>query len=139
MFRFILKRFVAMLPVLAIVLVVTFLAIHALPSDPVQVMLSDHSSNVELANRLRAEYGLDQPLWRQFAHYALGVLHGDFGLSFHQVGVPVIEVLRDALMISPLLAVAAVTLAFPIGLLGGSVAAIWRNTVIDTAVMLALV
>jgi ABC-type dipeptide/oligopeptide/nickel transport system permease component len=137
--RFILKRVLAMLPVLAIVLIVTFLAIHALPSDPVQVMLSDHSSNVELANRLRAEYGLDQPLWKQFIIYALGVLRGDFGLSFRQVGVPVTAVIWDGLMISPILALASLAVALPIGTLAGALAAIWRNTTLDTAIILVLV
>jgi len=138
MLRFVLKRLVAMLPVLAIVLVMTFVAIHALPSDPIQVMLSDHSSNVELANRLRAEYGLDQPLWKQFGRHVLGLLHGDFGLSYHQVGMPVTQVLRDALTISPLLAFAALVLALPVGTIAGALAAIWRNTAVDTTIILVL-
>lgn len=139
MLRFIMRRIVGTLPVVLLVLVVTFLATRALPGDPVLVMLSDHSSNVELADRLRAEYGLDRPLWRQFLSYAAGVLHGDFGLSFKHVRVPVAEVIADGLRISPLLAVAALALALPLGTLAGVVAAVRRNTYADTAIILVLV
>ena len=139
MFRFILRRVAGTLPVVALVLVVTFLATRALPGDPVLVMLSDHSSNVELADRLRAEYGLDRPLWRQFLSYAAGTLHGDFGLSFKHVRVPVAEVIADGLRISPLLAVAALALALPLGTLAGVIAAVRRNTYADTAIILVLV
>jgi ABC-type dipeptide/oligopeptide/nickel transport system permease component len=139
MLRFILRRMAGTLPVIGLVLVVTFLATRALPGDPVLVMLSDHSSNVELANRLRAEYGLDLPLWRQFLAYAVGALHGDFGLSFKHVRVPVAEVIADGLKISPLLALAALALALPLGTLAGVVAAVRRNSYADTAIILVLV
>ena len=57
---FLLRRIAGLLPVLAVAVAVTFAAIHALPGDPVLVMLSDHSADQEMAARLRAEYGLDQ-------------------------------------------------------------------------------
>jgi ABC-type dipeptide/oligopeptide/nickel transport system permease component len=138
-FKFILRRMMGMLPILALVLVVTFLAAHALPGDPVQVMLSDHSANLQMALRLRAQYGLDQPLWRQFIAYAAGVLHGDFGLSFLRVGVPVTEVLREAVTISPLLALAALAVALPLGTLAGVLAAMRRNTWVDHTIIVVLV
>jgi ABC-type dipeptide/oligopeptide/nickel transport system permease component len=62
MLRFVVWRLVMIVPVLAVVLVATFLATYALPGDPVMVMLGDHSSNEEMAARLRAEYGLDRPM-----------------------------------------------------------------------------
>jgi len=139
MLRFILRRVVGLLPVLALVLVATFLATRALPGDPVMVMLSDHSSNEVMAARLRAEYGLDRPLLSQFVTYALGVLHGDFGLSFKHVRVPVTEILKDGLSISPVLAICALALALPLGTLAGIVAAVRRNSFADTAIILVLV
>ena len=139
MLRFILRRVVGLIPVLALVLVATFLATRALPGDPVMVMLSDHSSNEVMAARLRAEYGLDRPLLSQFVTYALGVLHGDFGLSFKHVRVPVTEILKDGLSISPVLAICALALALPLGTLAGIVAAVRRNSFADTAIILVLV
>jgi ABC-type dipeptide/oligopeptide/nickel transport system permease component len=126
-------------PVLAVVLVATFLATYALPGDPVMVMLGDHSSNEEMAARLRAEYGLDRPMWEQFAVYVGGILTGDFGMSYRYVRVPVVEVLQDGLKISPLLAMAALGLGASVGTLAGVVAAIRRNTATDTAIILVLV
>jgi ABC-type dipeptide/oligopeptide/nickel transport system permease component len=139
MLRFVAWRLVMMVPVLAVVLVVTFLATYALPGDPVMVMLSDHSSNEEMAARLRAEYGLDQPMWRQFVTYVGGVLVGDFGKSYRYVRIPVTEVLQDGLRISPFLALAALAVGASLGVLAGVVAAIRRNTAADTAIILVLV
>jgi ABC-type dipeptide/oligopeptide/nickel transport system permease component len=139
MSRYVLRRLVGLLPVLLIVLVVIFLAMRALPGDPVAVMLSDHSANVELATRLRADYGLDRPLWAQFASYVAGLAVGDFGLSFKNVGVPVTAVIGGGLAISPLLALAALALALPIGTFAGVIAAIKRNSAADVAIILVLV
>jgi ABC-type dipeptide/oligopeptide/nickel transport system permease component len=139
MLRFVVWRLVMIVPVLAVVLVATFLATYALPGDPVMVMLGDHSSNEEMAARLRAEYGLDRPMWEQFAVYVGGILTGDFGMSYRYVRIPVVEVLQDGLKISPLLAMAALGLGASVGTLAGVVAAIRRNTVTDTAIILVLV
>src|SRR6266851_1655744 len=133
MTMFLVRRLLGLVPVLAVAIVLTFAALQSLPGDPVAVMLSDHSADVELAARLRAEYGLDQPMWRQFLTYVTHVVEDDFGLSFRFVHTPVIEVLADGLKVSPLLALAALAIAFPLGAFAGSYAAIHRNRWPDTA------
>ena len=139
MTRYVLRRLAGMLPVLGVALVVTFLAAYALPGDPVMMMLSDYSSDEAMAARLRAEYGLDQPLLWQFLDYVAGLPFGDFGMSYRYVRTPVSEVLADGLLISPVLAVAALALSVPLGTAAGAVAAVRRNTWIDTAIILVLV
>lgn len=139
MFRYLGKRLIGLAPVVAVAIIVTFAAIRALPGDPVAVMLSDHSADVEMAARLRAEYGLDQPLILQFLRYLAEIATGNFGLSFRYVHMPVASVLHDSLMISPLLALAALALALPVGVLAGTQAAIHRNKIQDTAIILVLV
>ena len=139
MLKYVAFRLAGLVPVLAVAIVVTFAAIQALPGDPVGVMLSDHSADVEMAARLRAEYGLDQPLWRQFLSYVAHVGAGDFGLSFRYPHTAVIDVLWDGLRISPLLAGAAIALAFPLGALAGCWAAIHRNRWPDLAIIAFLV
>jgi ABC-type dipeptide/oligopeptide/nickel transport system permease component len=136
---FVLKRLAGIGPVLFVTLIITFAAIRALPGDPVTVMLSDHSSNVEMAERLRADYGLDKPLWFQFVSYVGQALRGQFGLSFRYVHTPVVKVIASGLEISPLLAFAAILLALPLGCLAGAYAAIHRNQFADTAIILLLV
>lgn len=139
MLRFLAGRLLGLLPVLAAALVVTFLAIRALPGDPVAVMLSDHSADKVMAARLRAEYGLDRPLLEQFVTYVWDVLRGDFGLSFRYLHTPVWQVLGDSLVISPILALAALAVALPLGALAGVQAAIHRNRFQDTAIIVVLV
>src|SRR6476620_3517615 len=104
MLRYLGGRLLGLLPVLAAAIVVTFAAIHALPGDPVAVMLSDHSADKVMAARLRAEYGLDRPILEQFVRYVAGILTGEFGLSFRYVQTPVATVLKDSLLMSPILA-----------------------------------
>ena len=139
MLRFLAKRLAGLAPVIAAAIVVTFAATRALPGDPVAVMLSDHSADTVMAARLRAEYGLDQPLVVQFLRYLGEIATGNFGLSFRYVHMPVASVLRDSLMISPLLALAALALALPVGVMAGTQAAIHRNGLQDTAIILVLV
>lgn len=80
MARFVLRRCALVLPSLLGLLVVTFLLIHAVPSDPAVAMAGDAATPEQIA-RLRAQYGLDQPIWHQFVVYIDRVMHLDFGES----------------------------------------------------------
>jgi ABC-type dipeptide/oligopeptide/nickel transport system permease component len=137
--RYLAGRVLGLLPVLAAAIVVTFAAIHALPGDPVAVMLSDHSADKVMAARLRAEYGLDRPMAEQFLRYLGDIATGHFGLSFRYVQMPVSAVLKDSLAVSPLLAFAALAVALPLGAIAGTQAAIHRNRLQDTAIIMVLV
>jgi ABC-type dipeptide/oligopeptide/nickel transport system permease component len=137
--RFVAWRLAGLVPVLVVSILVTFLAVRALPGDPVSVMLSDHSADLAMAARLRAEYGLDRPLPVQFVTYVTDILSGRFGLSFRFVHMPVSQVLRDSLLVSPVLALAALAAALGLGVLAGVQAAIHRNRFQDSAIILALV
>ncbi|MGE0005187.1 MAG: ABC transporter permease [Parvibaculaceae bacterium] len=139
MLRFALNRLLRLVPVLAAAIVLAFLVTNALPGDPVGVMLSDHSADVEMAERLRHDYGLDKPLWQQFVVYVSGLAHGDFGLSYRYVRQPVTSVIADSLMISPVLALASILLALPLGAFAGIQAAIRRNSAADTGIMVLMV
>jgi ABC-type dipeptide/oligopeptide/nickel transport system permease component len=136
---YVLKRLYGLIPILVATLLITFLAMRALPGDPVSTMLSDHSADIVMAARLRAEYGLDQSLPVQFARYVGGLFIGDFGLSFRFLHQPVLSVIWDSLAISPLLALAALAVAMPLGALAGVTAALNRNRYPDTLIILVLV
>ena len=101
--------------------------------------MSDQSGDAALEARLRAAYGLDRPLWQQFVDYILGVLQGDFGLSFRFAQMPVIDIIGEGLLISPVLALSALAIAFPLGMLLGTIAAIRQNSWVDTSIILVLV
>ena len=139
MAAYVLRRLLGLLPVLVAAVLLTFAATRFVPGDPITIMLGDQGGNVQLEQKLRAEYGLDRPVMVQFVDYVSKLSHGDFGLSFRYPGVPVTQVIRDALWISPLLAAAALVLAVPVGIALGIVAALRRNTLADTGIILVLV
>lgn len=139
MLRYGVRRLLGLIPVLLAAVILTFLANQAVPGDPITGLLSDQSGDAALEARLRAAYGLDRPLWQQFVDYILGVLQGDFGLSFRFAQMPVIDIIGEGLLISPVLALSALAIAFPLGMLLGTIAAIRQNSWVDTSIILVLV
>jgi ABC-type dipeptide/oligopeptide/nickel transport system permease component len=75
------RRLLLAVPTLFGVLAVTFLLLFVAPGDPVQEMVGERADAATVA-RLRRELRLDEPLPKQFAAYAGGVLRGDLGRSF---------------------------------------------------------
>ena len=137
--RFLLGHLGRLAAVLAAALVLGFLAIQAVPGDPVIMMLSDQAGDPVLEAQLRAAYGLDQPLWVQFTGYIKGILTGTFGMSYRFPGVTVAEVIAPALAVTPMLALPAAILAFPAGTLLGAFVAARHNTWVDSAIIIVLV
>jgi len=76
----ILTRLALTLPVVWLVVSLVFLLIHLVPGDPILQMLGEGATPTDIT-ALRHQYGLDQPLWKQYVHYWAGVLHGDLGSS----------------------------------------------------------
>jgi peptide/nickel transport system permease protein/oligopeptide transport system permease protein len=81
MLSVLLRRLLLAIPTLFGVLVVVFLLLYVAPGDPVQEMVGERADAATIA-RLRRELHLDQPLPKQFALYAAGVVRGDLGRSF---------------------------------------------------------
>jgi len=119
--------------------VLAFIASRLMPGDPIGAMLSDRAGDTQLENRLREQYGLNAPVAEQFVIYLRGIVRGDFGYSYRFVGVRVVDVIGDSLLITPLLALAALALATPFGVAAGTLAALHRNRWDDTSLMAAMV
>ena len=79
---YLIKRLTSFLTVIFGVLLLTFLLIHLVPGDPVEVMLGESASSAD-RDALRADLGLNQPLLQQFGTYLNKLAHGDFGHSIH--------------------------------------------------------
>lgn len=133
------RRVLGLFPILATAVVLTFIANQFVPGDPIMILLSDQSGDPVLEARLRADYGLDRPLVEQFISYVGDIFRGTFGMSFRFANVPVIDVVSTGLAISPVLAFSALFLAIPIGIVLGTFAALRRDTLADTAVIVVLV
>ncbi|MTD16624.1 ABC transporter permease subunit [Nakamurella sp. YIM 132087] len=118
MTRYLVTRLLQALFVLWAAYTVTFVILFLLPSDPVEIRLAAGgdggvSSQDEL-DALRAEYGLDQPLWVQYFSLLSRFVRGDLGNSI-ATGTPVSESLRQALPQTLALAGAALLLALLLG------------------------
>ena len=133
------RRLAALILTLFVVILIVFFAAHAMPGDPVGVMLSDHSADLVLAARLRAEYGLDRPIGEQLLRYVTGVFTGDFGLSYRYLHVRVTDVLASGIMVSLPLALFALGVAAPLGTAAGVAAALRRNRWLDDTLMGAMI
>jgi peptide/nickel transport system permease protein len=78
--RYIIRRAIALLPILLGVSAAAFLIIHLIPGDPATVYLGEHATPDSI-RRVQHEYGLDQPLPVQYGVYLWNILHGNFGDS----------------------------------------------------------
>ncbi|MGH7356341.1 MAG: ABC transporter permease, partial [Candidatus Rokuibacteriota bacterium] len=96
---------------------VTFLVMHATPGSPLDpVAEGANPLSPEGQKVLAASYGLDKPLWRQFAIFLRKAVTGDFGMSFVYKTRTVTEILRETFPISLLLGSMALALAVTGGL-----------------------
>jgi len=120
-----LKRLLGVVPVVFGVLLLTFLLVHLVPGDPVEVMLGESATSADRA-QLRAELGLDKPLAVQFGTYLTNLAQGDFGRSIH-THLPVAEVLKARIPATARLALVAFAIAIFIGLPLGIAAALKAN------------
>ena len=99
---FAVRRLVRLVTSLWVLVTASFLMIHLVPGDPVRAALGFTAPPEVVASR-RAELGLDNPLWQQYADYLRAVLHGEFGVSMVS-NLPVSQVIGDSL--PPTLAIA---------------------------------
>lgn len=120
-----LKRLLGVIPVVFGVLLLTFLLVHLVPGDPVEVMLGESASSAD-RTQLRAELGLDRPVMVQFGRYLTKLAQGDFGNSIHS-REPVSNMLAERLPATIRLAFLALAIAITIGLPLGIIAALRAN------------
>lgn len=108
--------------------VVTFLVMHATPGSPLDpVAEGANPLSPEAQKNLAAHYGLDRPLYEQFAIFLGKVVRGDFGNSFVYRTRTVREILTETFPISLLLGGMALAVAVGGGLSLGILAAVYQN------------
>jgi peptide/nickel transport system permease protein len=109
---FLRKRLVQTIPVLLGIVLTVFLVVRLIPGDPARIMLGQRASEEKLAE-LRAELGLDQPIWQQFVTFVGNVAQGDLGNSLFYRR-PVLEVIFERLPVTVSLVVLSVILSVAI-------------------------
>ena len=115
------------------IFIITFLILHLLPGDPIQAMLGESAALSDQV-KLRAELGLDQPIYKQIFNSISQIIHGDFGNSI-LTGVPIREQIVFAMKNTYILALMALSIAITFGITGGVVAAKYRGSYLDKIII----
>lgn len=129
MHKYILKRLLALIPVLLIVSVVIFMLIHLVPGDPAAVMLGDQATEEQIA-ALRHTLGLDQPLLTQYVNWLRDIFHGDLGESLFMDGT-MLDIIGSHMAPTLQQTVVAIVFASVVGVPLGMIAAVRRGTLGD--------
>ncbi|PPC77402.1 oligopeptide ABC transporter permease OppB [Pokkaliibacter plantistimulans] len=132
MLKFVFKRLIEAIPTLLVLILVSFVLMHAAPGSP---FTGERSLPPEILANIEAKYGLDQPLYVQFFHYLGGLLQGDLGPSFKYKDFSVNELVGQSFPVSAEIGLWAFLTAVVLGVLFGVVAALRQNTWVDYGVM----
>src|SRR5678815_2831170 len=136
MLRYIASRFVVALPVVLLVILITFTLGYYAPGDPIALIYNENITNMtpDDLERLHRQYGLDRPYWVQYIDYMGKVLRGDLGTSI-ATKQPVLDMIRIALPITLQLGLAAAVLLIVLGIPLGVLAALRHNTWLDYTIV----
>lgn len=135
---YILRRILAVVPVLFGVSLVVFILIKLIPGD-IALAMSPPDATAQELDALRQALGLNDPLPIQYLKWLSRVLQGDLGYSISQ-GQPVLDVLLPRLQATAILAVAALVVSTVVGAGLGFASAVRRGSILDRAAMvLALI
>jgi oligopeptide transport system permease protein len=129
---FVLRRLLAAVPTLALVVTFAFLLTRLAPGGPFD---EEQPLQPEIRANLEAAYGLDRPLPVQFGRYVAGLVRGDFGPSYKFRDFTVSELIESGLPVSLALGSLALAAALAIGIPAGVLAALARGGVADRLLM----
>jgi peptide/nickel transport system permease protein len=133
MARYALKRIAWTVVVLWAIVTLTFGATFLSPIDPARSYAGLRASN-ETVERVREDFGLDDPIWVQYGRYLARIAQGDLGRSF-STNEPVRESIIDRLPDTALLAFAAGIVGLALGVPLGLAAALSRGSGLDRAIL----
>ncbi|HKU94949.1 MAG TPA: ABC transporter permease [Vineibacter sp.] len=136
MWRFVINRFLLMIPTLLGVAIIIFLLLRVIPGDVVEAkFMSGEGSGVsaQVLAAERARLGLDKPVWEQFAIWIWGVAQFDFGISMW-TGAPISDEIALRFALSLQVALMATLVATALALPLGVIAALKQDTWVDYAV-----
>lgn len=135
--RYIARRVLWLLVILIGVTVPAFGLIRLVPGDVVTILMqADAGGSFVEQEKMRAFFGLDQPVLSQYWHWLKGLLQGDLGTSF-RTGRPVLTDMVAALPITGELLFGSIFVALAVGIPLGILAAARRSTWVDTVARVA--
>ncbi len=126
------KRLMMMVPMLIGITLISFMVIHLAPGEPTDLQTDlNPEASVEMKERLRAQYGLDQPLYVQYGQWLGRLARLDFGESFSQDRRPVFDKITERLPITILINVLSIGLILAVSVPIGILSAVKRNSPFD--------
>ena len=128
MIKVIAGRLLQLIPVLWIILTLTFFMTKVVPGGPFS---AERQATPEVIAQLNAYYGLDKPVWQQYLGYLSKVMRFDFGPSYTYQSESVTEVIGRAFPISLQIGILAFCIALLVGVTAGVVAAVNKNKLWD--------
>ncbi len=132
MIQLILKRLFTYIPVLLVVVIITFLMIHAAPGGPFD---AERVASPEIIEKLNEAYNLDKPIHVQIYNYLFNAIQGDFGPSFKYPGRTVTELIMSGLPTTIELAIYSIFFAIFLGVISGLVASLNPGKILDIVPM----
>ena len=125
MLNYIVKRLLGLIPTLLIVAVLVFLFVHLLPGDPARLAAGPEADQ-QTVELVRADLGLDKPLYQQFIRFFVNAAQADFGRSLRSKR-PVSTEIAERFLPTLWLTLAAMVWSVLLGMVIGIVSAVWRN------------
>jgi oligopeptide transport system permease protein len=132
MFRFIVRRLLVTVPMVLVVITLTWALIRLAPGNFYE---GERRLPAAIERNIRAKYGLDQPWYVQYGRVMRNILSLDFGQSLRYETETVNDVLRRTVPVSAAVGTCAYLLALLVGTTLGTVAALKQNTKFDYAAM----
>jgi len=138
-FRYILYRLVAVIPVLLGVSIAVFFMVRLVPGDPIQIMFANQAKpSPERIAEMRHQLGLDLPIWKQYLQYLQGIVQGDLGQSIRS-RQPVLNEITERLPNTIKLTSASLLIAIAIGVSAGVISAVFKGRWIDKVSMVGAI
>ncbi|MET0621925.1 MAG: ABC transporter permease subunit [Pyrinomonadaceae bacterium] len=132
MFRFIVRRLLVTVPMVLVVISLTWVLIRLAPGNFYE---GERKLPAAIEKNIRAKYGLDQPVYVQYGRVMGNILRLDFGNSLRYENETVNEILRRTVPVSAAIGVSAYLLALLVGITMGTVAALKQNSKLDYVAM----
>ena len=133
MLPYIARRILQGLVVLVLISVLTFVLMRMVPGDPAYLLLGEGEIRIseEQIEAIRRRWGLDKPYHEQYLIWAWNLIRGDFGDSLIRTGVPVRQMIFEAIPVTIRLNVYSLGLAFAVAIPAGIIAGVRRNSPFD--------
>ena len=133
MIPYIVRRILQGLVVIVLISVITFVVMRLMPGDPAYLLLGEGEIRIsqEQIEAIRRRWGLDQPYHEQYLLWGWNLLRGDFGDSLIRTGIPVRQMIFEAIPVTARLNVISLALALAVAIPAGIVAGVRRNSPFD--------